>query len=87
MDGWWWLRRWGLQEANLLDGAPVVAARLLTALLSEEDGGELWDLDQIHVMVSRLIELDPTEPALRPLCERLGTLGSPMALEYQGRLR
>ncbi len=76
-----------LQEANVLDDAPVLTARLLTALLSQEDGRELWDLDQIHVMISRLIELDPTEPALRPLCERLGTLGSPMALEYQGRLR
>ena len=76
-----------LQETNLLDDAPVVTARLLTALLSQEDRRELWDLDQVHVMVSRLIELDPTEPALRPLCERLGTLGSPMALEYQARLR
>jgi hypothetical protein len=76
-----------LQEASLLDNAPVVTARLLTALLSQEDGRELWDLDQIHLMVSRLIDLDPTEPALRPLCERLGALGSPMALEYQSRLR
>jgi hypothetical protein len=76
-----------LQEANLLDDAPVVTARLLAALLSQEDGRELWDLDQIHVMVARLIELDPTEPALRPLCERLGTIGSPMALEFQSRLR
>jgi hypothetical protein len=38
-------------------------------------------------MVSQLIDLNPAEPALRPLCERLGTLGSPMALDFQGRLR
>ncbi len=75
-----------LQEANLLDNAPVVTARLLTVLLSQEDVRELSDIDQIHFMVSRLIDLDPTEPALRPLCERLGALGSPMALEFKGKL-
>ena len=76
-----------LHEAELLGRAPALTARFLTALLSQEDGHNLWDLDQVHTMVSQLIDLDPTEPALRPLCEQLGTLGSPRALEFQGRLR
>ena len=76
-----------LQEAALLNRAPVLTARLLTALLSQEDGHELWELDQVHAMVSDLIDLDPTEPALRPLCEQLGRIGSPRALEFLGRLR
>jgi hypothetical protein len=76
-----------LQEAGLLDRTPAVTARFLTALLTQEDGRDLWDLDQIHTMVSQLINLDPTQPALRPLCEQLGRIGSPRALELQGRLR
>jgi hypothetical protein len=76
-----------LQEAALLDRAPVLTARFLTALLSQEDGHQLWDLDQVHTMVSDLIDLDATEPALRPLCEQLGRIGSPRALEFQGRLQ
>ncbi len=75
-----------LHEAALLDHAPALTARLLTALLSQEDGHDLWDLDQVHTMVSDLIDIDPTEPALRPVCEQLGRLGSPRALEFQGRL-
>jgi len=75
-----------LHETALLDRAPVLTARFLTALLSREDGHDLWDLDQVHAMVSQLIDHDPTEPALRPLCEQLGRLGSPRALEFQGRL-
>jgi hypothetical protein len=71
----------------LLDRAPGLTARLLAVLLSQEDGREFWDLGQVHTMVSQLIDLNPAEPALRPLCERLGTLGSPMALDFQGRLR
>lgn len=76
-----------LHEAALLDRAPVHTARFLTALLSQEDGHDLWDLDQVHTMVSQLVDLDPTELALRPLCEQLGRLGSPRALEFQNRLR
>lgn len=76
-----------LQEGEMLDRAPAITARLLTALLSQEDGRELWDLDQVHTTVSQLIDLNPAEPALRPFCERLGPLGSPMALDYQNRLR
>ena len=76
-----------LYEAALLDRAPLLTARFLTALLSQEDGHDLWDLDQVHAMVSQLIDLDPTELALRPLCEQLGRLGSTRALEFQGRLR
>jgi hypothetical protein len=76
-----------LHEAALLDRAPILTARFLTALLSQEDGHDLWDLDQVHTMVSQLIDLDPTELALRPLCEQLGRLGSTRALEFQGRLR
>ncbi len=76
-----------LQESALLDRAPVLTARFLTALLSQEDGHELWELDQVHAMVTHLIDLDATEPALRPLCEQLGRIGSPRALEFQGRLR
>lgn len=76
-----------LQEAALLDRAPALTARFLTALLSQEDGHDLWDLDQVHTMVSQLIDLDPIEPALRPLCEQLGRLGSPRALEFLGRLQ
>lgn len=76
-----------LQEVALLDRAPVLTARFLTALLSQEDGQQLWDLDQIHTMVSDLISLNATEPTLRPLCEQLGRIGSPRALEFQGRLQ
>ena len=76
-----------LHEAELLGRAPDLTARFLTVLLSQEDGHNLWDLDQVHAMVSQLIDLDPTEPALRPLCEQLGRLGSPRALEFQARLR
>jgi Domain of unknown function (DUF4020) len=76
-----------LHEAAVLDRAPVLTARFLTTLLSQEDGHNLWDLDQVHTMVSQLIDLDPTEPALPPLCEQLGRLGSPRALEFQNRLR
>jgi SIR2-like domain len=76
-----------LQEAALLDHAPALTARFLTALLSREDGQQLWDLEQVHMMVSDLIDLDATEPALRQLCEQLGRIGSPRALEFQSRLR
>lgn len=76
-----------LHEAAVLDAVPVATARLLTALLSQEDGNGIWDWDQIHTMVARLIELNPTEPALRPLCEELGRLGSARALEFGNRLR
>jgi hypothetical protein len=65
----------------------VLTARFLTALLSQEDGHQLWDLDQVHTMVSDLIDLDATEPTLRPLCEQLGRIGSPRALEFLDRLR
>lgn len=76
-----------LQEAGLLDSAPVLTARFLTALLSHEDGHDLWDLEQVHTMISQLIDHAPTEPALRPLCEQLGRMGSPRALEFQSHLR
>ena len=66
-----------LHEAAVLDRAPVLTARFLIALLSQEDGHNLWDLHQVHTMVSQLIDLDSTEPALRPLCEQLGRLVSP----------
>jgi hypothetical protein len=75
-----------LQEAGLLDRAPALTARFLTALLSHEDGHDFWDLDQLHTMISQLINHDPTEPALHPLCEQLGRIGSRRALEFQGRL-
>lgn len=74
---------YGLYEAALLDRAPAPTARFLTAFLSQEDGHDLWDLDQVRTMVSQLIDLDPTELALRPLCEQLGKLGSTRALEFQ----
>jgi hypothetical protein len=76
-----------LHGAAVLDDAPVTTARFLTALLSQEDGNGIWDWDQIHIMVARLIELNPEEPSLRPLCEELGRLGSTRALEFRGRLR
>jgi Domain of unknown function (DUF4020) len=76
-----------LHEAALLDHAPALSARFLTALLSQEDGHKLWDLDQVHTMVSHLIDIDPTEPALGLICEQLGRLGSPRALEFRGRLQ
>jgi hypothetical protein len=76
-----------LQEEDVLDKAPVLTARFLTALLSQEDGNDIWDLDQIHAMAAHLIDLNSAEPALRPLCEELGRLGSPRALEFLDRLR
>lgn len=76
-----------LHEEKLLERAPALTARFLMTLLSREDGHEFWYLDQVHAMVSQLIDLDPTEPALRPLCEQLGGLGSPRALEFEGRLQ
>jgi hypothetical protein len=75
-----------LHEAELLGRAPALTARFLTALLTGEDGHDLWDLDQVETIVSELIDIDPTEPALRPLCEQLGRLGSLRALEFRGRL-
>jgi hypothetical protein len=75
-----------LHEAGVLDQAPVTTARFLTALLSEEDGNGIRDWDQIHTMIARLIELNPAEPALRSLCEELGRLGSPRAIEFRNRL-
>jgi hypothetical protein len=45
-----------LHEAAVLDEAPVATARFLTALLSQDDGNDIWDWDQIHTMVARLIE-------------------------------
>jgi hypothetical protein len=76
-----------LHESAVLDQAPVITARFLTALLSQEDGNELWDMDQVNMMVERLIDLNPAEPALRGLCEELGRLVSPRALEFRNRLR
>lgn len=76
-----------LQKAGLVDRAPALTARFLTTLLSHEDGHDFWDLDQVHAMISQLINHNPTEPALRPLCEQLGRIGSPRALEFQDRLR
>jgi hypothetical protein len=45
-----------LHEAALLDRAPALTARFLTALLSRKVGHNLWDLDQVHTMVSQLID-------------------------------
>ncbi|HEY1901726.1 MAG TPA: SIR2 family protein [Terracidiphilus sp.] len=76
-----------LHEEDVLGEAPALTARFLTALLTQEDGTDLWEWDQIHQMVAHLIELNPAEPALHPLCEELGRLGSPRALEFQDQLR
>jgi Domain of unknown function (DUF4020)/SIR2-like domain len=76
-----------LHEEDVLGDAPVLTVRFLTALLSQEDGNGFWEWDDIHAMVAQAIELDPAEPALRPLCEQLGRLGSPKALEFGDRLR
>jgi hypothetical protein len=76
-----------LKEAELLDRAPVLTAQLLIALLSQEDSNNVWDLGAVHDMVSQLIELEPAEPILRALCEQLGRLNSPRALDLQNRLR
>jgi hypothetical protein len=76
-----------LHEENILEVAPALTARLLTALLSREDGHDIWDWEQIHEMVAHLIDLNPAEAALRPLCEELGRLGSDRALEFRDRLR
>ena len=75
-----------LHEENVLDEAPVLTTRFLATLLSQEDGKDLWEWDQIHEMIAHLIELDPAEQALRPLCEELGRLFSPRALEFRDRL-
>ena len=75
-----------LHEENALDDAPALTARFLTALLSNEDGHDIWDWEQIHEMAERLINLNPAEPALHPLCEELGRLGSPRALDFRDRL-
>lgn len=76
-----------LREDNVVGLAPALSARLLTAMLSKEDGSELWDLDQVDAMTSQLIDIDPTEPTLLPLCEELGRLGSTSALGFRNRLR
>jgi len=77
-----------LNEEAAIDNAPVVTIRFLTALLSQEKGNDIiWEWDQIHEMVSRLIDLNPAEQILRPLVEQLGRLGSPRALEFHDRLR
>ena len=57
-----------LHEAAVLDEAPAVTARFLTALHSQENGNSIWDWEEIHSMVARLIELNPAELTLRPLC-------------------
>jgi hypothetical protein len=74
-------------EEDGLEKPPALTARFLTALLSQEDAKELWEWEQIHAMVANLIESNPAEPALRPLCEELGRLNSPRALEFRDRLR
>lgn len=76
-----------LHEENILEDAPALTARFLTALLSREDGHDIWDWEQIHDMVAHLIQLNPAEAALRPLCEELGRLGSDRALEFRDRIR
>jgi len=76
-----------LHEDDVVSLAPALSARLLTALLSNEDGSELWDLDQVDAMTSQLIDLNPSEPTLLPLCEQLGRLGSTSALGFRNRLR
>lgn len=76
-----------LRQEDVLGNAPVLTVRFLTALLSQEDGNNMWEWDDLHAMVAQVIELDPAEPALRPLCEELGRLGSPRALEFGDRLR
>lgn len=76
-----------LHEEDSLEKTPALTARFLTALLSQEDAKELWEWEQIHAMVANLIESNPAEPALRPLCEQLGRLNSPRALEFRDRLR
>jgi hypothetical protein len=76
-----------LREEDVLGNATVLTVRFLTALLSQEDGNGMWEWDDLHAIVAQAIELDPAEPALRPLCEELGRLGSPRALEFGNRLR
>lgn len=75
-----------LHEAELMDEAPSATVKFLTALLSQEDGTELWDWDQIHALVERAIELNPENGDLRPLLEEIGRLGSNRALELGERL-
>jgi hypothetical protein len=76
-----------LHEAAVLDEAPVATARFLTALLSQEDGNGIWDLDQIHTVVARLIELDPRSQP----CDRSARTSADWvrdrALEFRGHLR
>jgi hypothetical protein len=72
---------------GLCSTGPCDYRRFLTALLSQEGDKDMWDWDQIHAMVERLIELKPAEPALRPRCEELGRLGSVRVIEFRGRLR
>ncbi len=76
-----------LHEAALLDEQPLATARFLIALLSQEDRTSLWDLDQVESIIARLIQLNPAEPLLEPLCEELGRLGSARALEFKDLLR
>jgi len=76
-----------LREDDVVGLAPALSAQLLTALLSNEDGSELWDLDQVDAMASQLIDIDPSGPTLLPLCEQLGRLGSNSALGFRNRLR
>lgn len=76
-----------LREDDVISLAPALSARWLTALLSNEDGIELWDLDHVDAMTSQLIDLNAAEPALLPLCEELGRLGSASALGFRNRLR
>ena len=56
------LRPFEAEAMEIYEANPKVN-NVRNKLLSQEDGRELWDFDQIHLMVSRLIDLDPAEPA------------------------
>jgi hypothetical protein len=79
---------WGSWTQAMLPGLiPAYMHHLPEIMGTSNDAYDLSDLNQVHTMASQLIDLDPTEPALRALCEQLGTLGSPQALEFQGRIQ
>jgi hypothetical protein len=75
-----------LDDAKIAKEQPIATAKLLAVLLLKEDGKELWDLDQLHLIVDQLIQSVPEEPTLQGICEELGRIGSARALEFRSRL-
>jgi hypothetical protein len=77
-----------LHDSKILEMAPEQMSIFLAVLLRRTERIPPWELRTAEGVTAQLIELLPlsSPTALREVCERLAQLGSPRAIELEGRL-